>query len=113
MYENIFNALAKSKFRSRFKLTQKDKDYISQKGLELIKSHAFDFIEKRLAPAEIPNDGKQTPMRGHPVFIAQHATATCCRGCLEKWHKITKGHQLSKDEQNYVVNIIMEWISRQ
>lgn len=113
MYENIFMALAKSKFRSRFKLTQKDKDYISQKGLEVIKSHAFDFIEKRLAPAEIQNDGKQTPMRGHPVFIAQHATATCCRGCLEKWHKITKGHQLSKDEQNYVVNIIMEWISRQ
>lgn len=113
MYENIFNALAKSKFRSRFKLTQKDKEYISQKGLEVIKSHAFDFIEKRLASAEIPNDGKQTPMKGHPVFIAQHATATCCRGCLEKWHKITKGHQLSKDEQNYVVNIIMEWISRQ
>lgn len=113
MYENVFNALAKSKFRSRFKLTQKDKDYISQKGFEVIKSHAFDFISKRLAPTEIQNDGKQTPMKGHPVFIAQHATATCCRGCLEKWHKIPKGHLLSKDEQNYVVNIIMEWISRQ
>lgn len=59
MYENIFNALAKSKFRSRFKLTQKDKEYISQKGLEVIKSHAFDFIEKRLAPAEISNDGNK------------------------------------------------------
>lgn len=113
MYENLFNALAKSKFRSRFKLKQKDLDYISQKGLEVIRSHAIDFISKRLAPAEIPNDGKQTPMRGHPVFIAQHATATCCRGCLEKWHKIKKGHILTSDEQEYVVNVIMEWIKHQ
>ncbi len=29
--------------------------------------------------AEPRNDGKQTPFRGHPVFTAQHATATCCR----------------------------------
>ena len=113
MYENLFNALAKSKFRSRFKLSQKDLDYISQKGLDVIRSHAVDFISKRLAPAEIKNDGKQTPMKGHPVFIAQHATATCCRGCLEKWHKINKGHPLTSEEQDYVVNVIMEWINRQ
>lgn len=92
---------------------KKDKDYIEQKGLETIRQHACGFISKRLAPAVIPNDGKQTPMKGHPVFTAQHATATCCRGCLYKWHKIEKGTQLTEKQQDYVVNIIMEWINRQ
>ena len=79
----------------------------------LIRSHAEDLIAKRLAPADIPNDGKQTPMRGHPVFIGQHATGTCCRGCLEKWHGIRKGHELTKAEQAYVVDVLMQWIERQ
>ena len=110
---DIFDKLAKSDFRSKFKLKQKDKDYIFQKGLNTIEQHAYDFISKRLAPADIPNDGKQTPMKGHPVFIAQHATACCCRGCLSKWHKIPNGIELTQSQQDYVVKIIMEWIKRQ
>ncbi len=113
MNGDIFEKLAKSTFRSRFKIKEKEKQYIKDKGIDKIRSHAEDFISKRLAPADIPNDGKQTPMRGHPVFIAQHATATCCRGCLEKWHKIPKGRELTQAEQKYVVDIIMEWINRQ
>ena len=112
MYDKLFDALAKSTFRSRFKLKDKDKEYIAQKGIETIKSHAKDFIAKRIAPAEISNDGKQTPMRGHPVFIAQHATATCCRGCIEKWHKFPKGLELNQRQQEYLVDVIMEWIRR-
>ena len=114
MLENdIFSRLSKSPFRSRFKLSAKDKAYVSTKGVATIKKHAEDFISQRLAPAEIPNDGKQTPMRNHPVFVAQHATACCCRGCLEKWHHIPKGRALTLDEQSYVVEVIMHWISRQ
>lgn len=113
MYEELFNKLAKSEFRSKFNLKLKDKLYIEQKGLDTIRNHAKDFISKRITPAEIPNDGKQTPMKGHPVFIAQHATATCCRGCIQKWHKIQKDKILTQDEQNYIVAIIMEWITRQ
>ena len=70
-------SLKKSKFRSKFKLSQKDRDYIVVKGLETIKEHAYQFINDRVATDFPKNDGKQTPMRGHPVFIAQHATATC------------------------------------
>ena len=84
----LFEKLSKYNFRSRFHLSTKDKEYIAAKGLATICKHAEDFVAKRLAPAVIPNDGRQTPMRGHPVFVAQHATATCCRGCLEKWHHI-------------------------
>ena len=110
---NQLQALSKSKFRSSFNLKEKDKEYIKEKGLDKIEEHAYDFITKRLAPKDIPNDGKQTPMKGHPVFIAEHATATCCRGCLYKWHKIRKEKDLSEKEIKYVVDIIMEWINRQ
>ena len=70
-YRQLFENLGKSTFRSRFNLKQMDIDYINSKGLDKIEEHARDFIAKREAPAVIPNDGKQTPMRGHPVFIAQ------------------------------------------
>lgn len=110
---NQLQALSKSRFRNSFNLKEKDKEYIKEKGLDKIEEHAYDFITKRLAQKNIPNDGKQTPTRGHPVFIAQHATATCCRGCLYKWHNIRKGKDLSEKEIKYIVDIIMEWINRQ
>ena len=75
--------------------------------------HAADFIEKRLAPASPANDGKQTPWHNHPVFVAQHATATCCRDCLQKWHQILKGRALTAEEQQYIVGVIRSWLSRQ
>ena len=105
--------LKKSKFRSKFSLSQKFRVYIAAKGLETIKEHAFQFINTRVAPANPKNDGKQTPMRGHPVFIAQHATATCCRGCISKWHGIEKGRAMSETEVVFIVALIMGWIERQ
>mgnify|MGYP004664309293 FL=1 len=110
---DLFARLAKSDFRSRFHLTKKDKEYIAEKGLPTIRRHAEDFIAKRLAPAVIPNDGKQTPMRGHPVFLAQHATGCCCRGCFYKWHHIPAGRELTKEEQQYAVAVLMAWIETQ
>ena len=110
---SLFQRLSQSAFRSRFHLTAKERAYIEEKGMATIRRHAEDFVSKRLAPAAIPNDGKQTPMRGHPVFLAQHATVCCCRGCLSKWHHIQPGHQLSPEEQRYVVAVLMTWIRRQ
>lgn len=111
--DRILDRLSKSKFRSSFSLKVKDKEYVKDKGLSVIESHAYDFISKRLSPSFIPNDGKQTPMKGHPVFIAQHATGTCCRSCLCKWHNIKPGKELSSFEQDYVVKVIMTWINKQ
>ena len=107
------SGLSKSKFRAKFQLTQKDRDYITNKSLETIKDHAFQFVNSRIAPDFPKNDGKQTPMRGHPVFIAQHATATCCRGCISNWHRIEKGRALNDDEIDFIVALIMGWIGGQ
>lgn len=111
--EPLFARLACSAFRSRFRLRDAERSYLVQKGLATIRSHAEDFIRTRLAPAAPPNDGRQTPMRGHPVFVAQHATACCCRGCLAKWHGIPAGRPLTDAEQQYVVRVLMAWILRQ
>ena len=96
--DTVLDNLAKSKFRSSFHLNKKLKEYVKEKGIDIVRMHAYEIINKRLRPSNISNDGKQTPMRQvHPVFIAQHACACCCRGCLEKWHKIPKEKELSNE----------------
>lgn len=108
--DEIFARLERSPFRNRFHLHAQDRAYLGQKGLPLILQHAHDFIDKRIAPAHPKNDGKQTPFRGHPVFVAQHATATCCRSCLAKWHSIPSGRELNNDERAYVVGVLERWL---
>lgn len=107
------DSLSKSKFRNSFHLKNKDIEYINKIGMDKIKEHAYDFINKRLAPSYIPNDGKQTPMRGHPVFVAEHACACCCRNCLYKWHHINKNKELTKEEIDYIVTLLMTWIEKE
>ena len=111
--KNILDRLSKSKFRSSFHLKDKDILYIEDKGINKIRNHAYDFVTKRLADTSNVTDGKQTPMKGHPVFIAQHATGTCCRRCLEKWHHIRKNKNMTDDDIKYVVDIIMSWIEKE
>ena len=105
--------LKKSSFRAKFHLTAKDKEYIADKGIDVIRSHAKEFVRTRLAPAQPENDGKQTPMRGHPVFVAQHACACCCRGCLNKWYKVPKDIELTETQQERIVNLLMSWIEKE
>ncbi|MBN1796496.1 MAG: DUF4186 domain-containing protein [Sedimentisphaerales bacterium] len=111
--DELFEGLLRSKFRSRFKLKPADIEYIGKRGMAAIERHARDFVTDRLAASEPKNDGKQTPMRGHPVFIAQHATATCCRKCLQKWHGIARDKSLSSSEIDYTVSVLIGWINNQ
>lgn len=109
--ENKLNKLSQSKFRSSFHLRKYMIEYIDKKGLSKIEEHAYEIIKKNIGDAYPKNDGKQTPTRNHPVFIAQHACACCCRTCLEKWHKIPKGRKLEEREIKYIVALITEWIN--
>jgi hypothetical protein len=111
--DEVFSRLATSSFRSRFRLGPGDARYLQSKGLATVLSHARDFINRRLSDAQPVNDGKQTPFRGHPAFVAQHATATCCRACLSKWHRIGTGTALSEEERVYVLSVIERWLRGQ
>ena len=111
--EEAFARLARSKFRSRFKLTADDRAYVVRVGLEKLRSHAVDFVAQKLAPANPANDGRQTPMRGHPIFKAMHGSAMCCRGCMEKWWRVRRGVPLTDAQQAKAVDFLMEWVRRQ
>ena len=109
----LFKRLAGSSFRRRFRLGKQDRAYLEARGLSVVLAHARDFINRRLAAAEPPNDGKQTPYRGHPVFVAQHATGTCCRGCLAKWHGIPQGRPLGEADKARILAVIERWLNEQ
>lgn len=111
--DDVFARLAKSAFRRKFKLQGRELAYLEMWGVSHVMKQAADLIRTRLAPAEPKNDGRQTPWRNHPVFVAQHATATCCRGCLEKTHGIAKGHELDAEEMKHVLDTIERWLRAQ
>jgi hypothetical protein len=111
--DELFERLGKSGFRSRFRLGAKDLRYLRSKGMDTVLRHAGEMIAARLAPADPASDGRQTPMRGHPVFVAQHATATCCRGCLAKWHGVPKGREMTDAERSRAVAVIARWLEIQ
>lgn len=108
--DDLFAGLARSRFRRRFALGARETDYLERKGLGTVLEHGRDFVATRLAPAHPANDGRQTPWRNHPVFVAQHATATCCRKCLAKWHGVPAGRELSDEEQRYILSVIERWL---
>ena len=107
------DTIARHQFRAKFHLRARERAYVELRGMQTVRAHAVDFVANRLAPAQPSKDGKQTPWGGHPVFRAQHATATCCRSCLLKNHGIEKGRELSPDEQRYVVDVICRWVERE
>ncbi len=109
----LWEKLARSAFRRRFHLNAQDRAYLQEKGLSLVLEHGQDFIARRLAPASPLKDGRQTPWKGHPVFVAQHATGTCCRSCLAKWHALPSGRCLSEAEQDYILSVLAQWLARE
>ena len=111
--DDVFARLAQSPFRRKFRLQGRELAYLEMWGVPHVMKQAADLIRQRLAPAEPKNDGRQTPWRNHPVFVAQHATATCCRGCLEKTHGIAKGHALDEAEFQHVLDAIERWLRTQ
>ncbi|MBS1097079.1 DUF4186 domain-containing protein [Gluconobacter sphaericus] len=110
--EALFKRLAQSRFRTRFHLDDQARLYLESRGLDAVMEHGTAFIAERLAPAHPPRDGKQTPMRGHPVFIAQHATGACCRSCLSKWHGMAPGRALTPEQQAQILLVLRSWIER-
>lgn len=111
--DEVFAQLQRSEFRRRFRLKGREREYLRRRGLPEVLAHAAGFIAERLAPAHPPNDGKQTPFRNHPVFVAQHATATCCRGCLEKWHHIPRGVELTPEHRAHILAALRRWLQAQ
>ena len=110
---NMLNKLSYSKFRSSFHLPRYLKEYVKSKGIDTVKLHAYNLIKRNIGDVNPKNDGRQTPTKNHPVFIAMHACACCCRSCLFKWHRIPKNRKLTEEEINYLVELVIAWIEKE
>lgn len=94
----------------KFMLGEPEQEYVTSRGMDILRLHATDFVNKRLAPENPKNDGRQTPTKGHPVFIAQHAAGCNDRDSLEEFFDIKKGKALSEAQVEIVVDVILRWI---
>ena len=94
----------------KFALGDPEKEYVTSRGMDILRLHATDFVNKRLAPANPKNDGRQTPTKGHPVFIAQHACGCNDRISLEEFFGYEKGRELTDKEVTRIVDAILRWI---
>lgn len=110
--DSIPERLRTDSFRRRFVLKGRELAHLQTWGIEKIMKDAAELLRRRVAPALPANDGRQTPWRNHPVFVAQHATATCCRGCIEKFYGIERGHELTADEMQVLLTSIRVWLSQ-
>jgi len=110
-WKTLKKKLAEAGRLEQFTLGDPEKEYVESRGMEILKLHATDFVNKRLAPAQPKNDGRQTPTKGHPVFIAQHATGCNDRSSLEEFYGIGKGRELTQDEVEMIVDVILRWIT--
>ncbi len=83
-------------------------------GLQQLRINAEKRIIKRVSPpsSEIYRDGTQTPFKGKLIYYAQHATATCCRKCIEEWYGIYRNRPLNQKEIMYMVDLIMLYIKK-
>lgn len=110
-WQELKAKLAEDGRLEKFALGEPEQEYVTSRGMDILRLHATDFVNKRLAPANPKNDGRQTPTKGHPVFIAQHACGCNDRSSLEQFYDIEMGRALTPEEVEFVVDVILEWIS--
>jgi len=113
--EYTFQALKYETIRHHFwhvALDEKAVKYARRDGLKQLRDDSESRVRKSLGPeaSRIFRDGTQTPKTGKALFYAQHATATCCRKCVEYWHGIPRDRALSDEEIGYLAALVFRYI---
>ena len=91
-------------------IDQKAVNHALRKGREGMRTAVEKRIRRSVSDASPPYDGRQTPKSGNSIYYAQHATATCCRKCIEEWHDVPRGVALTDEEVVYFTNLVMLYI---
>jgi hypothetical protein len=86
-------------------------NYARRKGRLQLKQAARNQIERAVKGIAHPREGQQTPRETNPhanvIHYAQHATASCCRKCVEEWHGIPRDRELTAAEIDYLTELVM------
>jgi hypothetical protein len=111
---NTFRSLEKELIRHHFwhkPIGEAVMAHARRKGGVLLREAAAHRLRQSVGSANPPRDGRQTPMDGNIIYFAQHATACCCRTCMEYWHAIPKGRELSDEEIAYFTELVMLYVN--
>ena len=81
-----------------------------KKGLLATLENVPKRLMQSVGKAQPFRDGTQTPFQGRAIYYAQHATATCCRKCVEEWHAIPKGRALTEEELLYLSQLVVLYL---
>jgi hypothetical protein len=108
----IFDSLKKELFRHviwHMKINQTALKKASEKNDDELRIHVKSILQKRLInPFQ---DGRQTPVNGNEITnYAQHATATCCRKCIEVWHDIPEDATISNEQMDFFTDLALLFI---
>jgi hypothetical protein len=90
---------------------QRALNYAIRKGRIELHAAAEKRVRQAIGPAQPAFDGRQTSMSGNPLHYAQHATATCCRKCVEYWHGIPQGNELTEEQIAYCAGLVRKFIA--
>jgi hypothetical protein len=110
-----FAAMKFEMIRHKFwhvEIDQKAVNYARRKGYSGLEPAVRSRIRKSVGAPKPTRDGRQTPMEGsgNVIHYAQHATASCCRKCIEYWHALPQGRALTEDEIGYLAELAMLYI---
>lgn len=111
--EHTFSELRHELIRHHFwhlEFDEKARNHALRKGRVSLSQAAARRIEVSVSGEMPVRDGRQTPFSGNVIYYAQHATAGCCRTCIEYWHNIPKGRALAPEEQQYLTALVMLYI---
>jgi len=101
----VFNSLRLEMFRHHYWHIQLDQvavDKARKKGGEKVSEELRKRLISSVGPANPPFDGRQTPLKGNVIYYAQHAIGACCRKCINEWHGIPMGDELTPAEIDYL-----------
>jgi hypothetical protein len=114
--EHTFECLSKEWIRHHFWHRPFDQHAINharRKGMLAFRTgEAAKRIRQSVGKTRHPMEGKQTPFEKNVLFYAQHATAACCRKCIEYWHGIPTGRPLADDEVSYLAQLALRYVER-
>jgi Domain of unknown function (DUF4186) len=108
-----FSQLRRERIRHHFwhlAFDEKALNHATRKGRRALNEAARQRIETSVARAGMAFDGRQTPRSGNTLYYAQHATACCCRRCIEYWHAIPADRDLDADEVRYLTSLVISYL---
>jgi hypothetical protein len=96
-------------FWEHYTPSQHEINYTRRKGTQGLAARAEQVLRRNVFGVTGFLNDIQTPYSG-AIPAAQHATATCCRKCIEYWHGIPRDAKPTEKQIKYLRDWIMKYL---